>query len=183
MKNVLVPLSNGTEEMEAVIVVDMLRRAGCSVTVAGDGNVVVCSRGVRIVPDVLIDDIGDDETYDAIVLPGGAQGVSHFIANHHLQQILERHRSAKRLIGAICAAPVVLHEFGLLDQGAVLTSHPSVADVLAPYTYTLDRVAVDGRLVTSRGAGTAFEFALTLIRQLAGETIATRVATDIVMYE
>lgn len=183
MKKVLVPIANGTEEMEAVIVIDMLRRAGCEVVIAGEGNVVICSRGVRIVPDIDIDDVHDDDVFDAIVLPGGGQGVERFIANNHLEQVLKRHMAAHRWIGAICAAPTVLHEFGLLAESAVVTSHPSVADVLAPYTYTLDRVATDGRLVTSRGAGTAFEFALTLIRHLVGETTSTRVATDIVMYE
>ena len=88
-----------------------------------------------------------------------------------------------RLIGAICAAQMVLHEFGILPARAVVTSHPSIATVLAPYTYTLDRVASDGRIVTSRGAGTAFEFSLALIRKLTDDTTATRIATDIVMFE
>ncbi len=183
MKKVLVPIANGTEEMEAVIIIDMLRRASLDVTVAGEGDIVVCSRGVRIVPDVHIDDIHDDHHYDAIVLPGGEQGVSNFINNHALEQILERHVSQKGLIGAICAAPMVLHEYGLLPARVVVTSHPSIANVLAPYTYTLDRVASDGRIITSRGAGTAFEFSLALIRKLTDDTTATRIATDIVMFE
>ena len=183
MKKILVPIANGTEEMEAVIIIDMLRRASMEVTIAGDGNVVVCSRGVRMVPDIIIEDITEDECYDAIIIPGGSQGVGNFLNNHALEQILLRHMARKGLIGAICAAPMVLHEFGLLHQGAVVTSHPSIADVLAPYTYTLERVAIDGHVVTSRGAGTAFEFCLALIRKLADEATATRIATDIVMYE
>ncbi|MEN9281281.1 MAG: hypothetical protein RL594_216 [Bacteroidota bacterium] len=183
MPKVLVPISNGTEEMEAVIIIDMLRRAGCDVVVAGDGDVVVCAWGVRLLPDIMIDDIADDDVYDAIVLPGGSQGVNNFARSAALEQVLRRHAASKGLIGAICAAPTVLHEFKLLHDGAVVTSHPGVADVFAPYTYTLDRVAVDGMVVTSRGAGTACEFALALIRRLADEKTARRVASDIVMYE
>lgn len=183
MSKVLVPISNGTEEMEAVIIIDMLRRGGCDVVVAGDGDVVVCAWGTRLLPDIMIDDIADDDTYDAIVLPGGSQGVSNFARSSALEALLRRHAAAKGLIGAICAAPTVLHEFKLLPERAVVTSHPGVADVLAPYTYTLDRVASDGSIITSRGAGTAFEFSLALLRRLADEKSARRVASDIVLYE
>lgn len=179
----LIPIANGTEEMEAVILIDMLRRAGVDVVVAGDGNVVTCSRGVRIVPDCILEDLSDDENFDAIVLPGGQQGVQNFIENAQLENMLQRHRERKGVIGAICAAPVVLHEFGMLASNAVVTSHPSTAEQLQSYAYTLDRVAKDGRLITSRGAGTAFEFALALIRVLADEKTASRVASDIVLYE
>lgn len=181
--SILVPIANGTEEMEAVIIIDMLRRAGLDVVVAGDGDMVTCSRGIRIVPDISIDDINDDDMYDAIIMPGGSQGASSFASNHALAHIVTRHRSAKRLIGAICAAPVVLHEYGLLRSTNVITSHPTYADMLSPYAYTTERVADDGGIVTSRGAGTAFEFALVLIRKLTDEATARRVATDIVLYE
>lgn len=183
MKKILVPISNGTEEMEAVIIIDMLRRAGCDVTVAGDGDVVVCAWGTRILPDMMIDDIADDDVYDAIVLPGGTQGVNHFIANQQLEQIIKRHHASNGLVGAICAAPLVLHDFGLLPDKAVVTSHPGVAETFAPYTYTLERVAAEGNIVTSRGAGTAFEFSLALIRRLVDEKTSLRLASDIVMYE
>jgi len=183
MKKILVPISNGTEEMEAVVIIDMLRRAGCEVTVAGDGDVVVCAWGTRILPDMMIDDIADDDVYDAIVLPGGTQGVNHFIANQHLEHIVKRHHKEGVLVGAICAAPLVLNDFNLLPQNAVVTSHPGVAETFAPYAYTLDRVATDGKIITSRGAGTAFEFALTLIRRLVDEKTSLRIASDIVMYE
>lgn len=169
--------------MEAVIIIDMLRRAGCEVVVAGDGDVVVCAWGTRILPDVMIDDITDDDVFDAIVLPGGTQGVNHFIANEQLEYIVKRHHKAQGLIGAICAAPLVLHDFGMLPNNAVVTSHPGVAETFSPYAYTLDRVAADGTIVTSRGAGTAFEFALALIRRLVDEKTSLRLASDIVMYE
>lgn len=180
---VLVPIANGTEEMEAVIVIDMLRRAGIDVDVAGAGDVVTCSRGVRIVPDIALHEIAEDDMFAAIVLPGGSEGVEELIRNPYLENILRRHKERKGLIAAICAAPTILHEFRMLAPGTVLTSHPSVADQLKQYAYTTDRVAEDGLLITSRGAGTAVEFALALIRRLANGTTASRVASDIVLYE
>lgn len=183
MHQVLVPIANGSEEMEAVIIIDMLRRAGLDVEVAGAGDVVTCSRGVRIVPDIALHEISEDDTFAAIVLPGGSEGVEELIKNPYLENILRRHKERNGLIGAICAAPTILHEFRMLSAGTVLTSHPSVADQLKQYAYTLDRVAEDGLLITSRGPGTAIEFSLALIRRLADATTASRIASDIVLYE
>lgn len=180
---ILVPIANGTEEMEAVIIIDMLRRAGLDVVVAGDGDMVTCSRGIRIIPDIAIDDIADDDEYSAVILPGGGQGVENFIANHALANIIARHKKMKAVIGAICAAPRVLHEFGMLKANQKVTSHPSVEPDLKAYQYSLERVVNDAGIVTSRGAGTAFEFALELIRLMVDDKTATRVATDIVLYE
>ena len=115
---VLVPIANGTEEMEATIIIDMLRRAGVDVLVAGDGDMVTCSRGIRIIPDTNIDDISDDDEFDAIVLPGGGQGVENMINNQSLAAIVARHAAKRGLIGAICAAPRVLHEYGVIKAGA-----------------------------------------------------------------
>jgi DJ-1 family protein len=180
---VLVPIANGSEEMEAVIVIDMLRRAGVDVTVAGDGDMVTCSRGIRIIPDIAIDDISDDDEYDAIVLPGGGHGVENLISNVSFASILARHAAKRGIIGAICAAPRMLHEMGLLKAGAKITSHPSTEQDLKVYDYRTDRVVTDGRVITSRGAGTAFEFALALIRVLEDDATAMRIASDIVLYE
>lgn len=179
----LVPIANGTEEMEAVIIIDMLRRAGVDVTVAGDGDMVTCSRGVRIVPDIAIDDLADDDDFDLIILPGGDQGIENFLDNEALRQLIIRHRVAKRTIAAICAAPVILHELGLLRGNTVITSHPSRADDLKDYQYSTERVVEHDGIITSRGAGTAFEFTLAIIRRLIDEATARRVATDIVLYE
>lgn len=179
----LIPIANGSEEMEAVILIDMLRRAGVDVTVAGDGDMVTCSRGVRIVPDIALDDLADDDEFDLIVLPGGDQGVENFLDNEALRQMIVRHRTSKRAVGAICAAPVILHELGLLRSNTKITSHPSRAEDLAVYQYSTERVVEHDGIVTSRGAGTAFEFALEIIRRYADEATARRVATDIVLYE
>lgn len=180
---VLVPIANGSEEMEAVIIIDMLRRAGADVVVAGDGDLITCSRRVRIVPDVTLDDILDDEVFDAIVIPGGSRGVTNLTENRSFEEVLTRHRKKNLLTGAICAAPLLLHELGFLRAKDAITSHPSVADVLGRYAYTTDRVAVSGSIVTSRGAGTAIEFTLELIKVLFDDTTASKVATDIVLFE
>ena len=180
---VLVPISNGTEDMEAVIIVDMFRRAGLDVTVAGDADIITCAHGLRLVPDLSIDELDADDVFDAIVLPGGSQGVDHMIQNDTLTRLMPPHHAARRLIGAICAAPMILHEYGFLKGDAAVTSHPGVASDLSVYQYSTDRVVEDGHIVTSRGAGTAFEFALIIIQRLVGDTVATRVATDIVLYE
>ena len=169
--------------MEAVIIIDMLRRAGVDVVVAGDGDMVTCSRGIRIIPDISIDEIHDDDHFDAVILPGGSQGVEAFASNSTLAHIVARLRNSKALVGAICAAPAALHEYGLLRSGQIVTGHPSIMNVLAPYTYSLNRVAEDQGIITSRGAGTAFEFALALIKRLVSEEAARRIATDIVLYE
>ncbi len=179
----LIPLANGTEEMEAVIMIDMLRRAGIEVIVAGDGDMVTCSRGVRIVPDMAIDDIADDDEFDLIILPGGRQGVQNFLENEALRTILARHRAARKPLGAICAAPLVLHELELLKSGSMVTSHPSIADELKSYKYSMNRVVEDNGIITSRGAGTALEFSLEIIKRFTDEATARRIATDIVMFE
>lgn len=183
MATALVPIANGSEEMEAVIVIDLLRRAGIDVTVAGDATVVTCSRGVKIIPDTTIEELTDDDTYDAVVLPGGSQGVDALAASHTLELLVRRHHAAKKYIAAICAAPTLLHEWGLLAPATVVTSHPGVESVLQGHTYVTDRVVTAGRIITSRGAGTATEFSLEIIRRLVGDAAAARVATDIVLYE
>jgi DJ-1 family protein len=180
---VLVPIANGSEEMEAVIIVDVLRRAGVNVLFAGDADIVTCSRGVRILPDVIFQDIGEEELFDAVVLPGGQQGVQHLVENNQIRDLVDSHRKAGKLVAAICAAPAMLHEWGMLERSNVVTGHPSIEQQLRPYTFSFDRVVEDGALITSRGAGTALEFALALVRRLVGQETARNVARDIVLYE
>lgn len=165
---VLVPIAPGVEEIEAVTVIDVLRRAGVEVTVAGlvDG-VIEASRGVKLVADVALDEVAD-VTFDAVVLPGGLGGTQRLRADPRIRMILQRSRRAGSLIGAICAAPTVLWDAGLL-AGKHATGHPSVLDVLAGAHTSEERVVVDDGIVTSRGAGTSMDFALALARLLVGE--------------
>lgn len=178
--SVLVPIAHGTEELEAVAVVDLARRAGFRVRLAGQSDNVICSRGVRIAPDLLWSELDDSERYDAIVLPGGAEGVEQFLQSPELEHLLRRHAAEGALLGAICAAPVVLHTFGLLPRACAVTSHPSVEDQLRQYDYRTDRVVQSGKIITSRGAGTAVEFALAIVEALAGPKRAQEVAERIV---
>lgn len=165
---VLVPIAPGVEEIEAVTIIDVLRRAGAQVTVAGlvDG-VIEASRGVKLVADVPLDAVVN-VAFDAVVLPGGLGGTNRLRADPRIRAILERSRRSGSLIGAVCAAPTVLWDAGLL-HGKRATSHPSVVDVLTGAHTTDERVVIDDGIVTSRGAGTSMEFALALARLLAGE--------------
>ena len=169
MARVLVPLAEGCEELEAVTVIDLLRRAGVEVVTAGlEPGPVRCSRGVVLVPDTTLDEaMGAD--YDMVVLPGGGPGTERLDADPRVREILRRHAERGRWTAAICAAPKVLAHAGLLD-GRRATSYPGVLDgvAVAGLRYEEAPVVRDGRVVTSRGPGTAMDFALELIELLEG---------------
>jgi 4-methyl-5(b-hydroxyethyl)-thiazole monophosphate biosynthesis len=179
-KEVLVPVADGTEEMEAVTIIDVLRRAGAHVTVASvDGEVITASRGVRLAADCLIADCRRMR-YDLIVLPGGMPGAERLRDHPLLKELLERQVREDRWLGAICAAPaVVLAHHGWL-QGRTATCHPAFAERLPDRSAVDARVVVDGRMVTSRGPGTALEFALRLVVLLYGRDHAEKVALPMV---
>lgn len=180
-KKVLVPIAAGTEEAEAIIIIDLLRRAdGVKIFVAGESDVTTCSRGVKIIPDVLIDSIDEDAEWDAIVLPGGLGGVENLSANEHFIGILKKHTANSRLTGAVCAAPLILAEHKIFPSDAQITSHPTVKALLRNFGYSDKSVVKSGRFITSRGVGTAIDFALAIIEELAGEEIANKVADSIV---
>ena len=180
-RKVLVPIANGTEEMEAVILIDMLRRAGIEVIVAGEKKQATCSRKVKLVPDKLLSEIDSGESYDAIVIPGGIGGTDNLSVNSHLRKIVENHKNKNCIISAICAAPLVLKKYGILRENNKITSHPSVKDSLQEFEYVEENVVVDNNLVTSRGAGSAFEFALKLIEMLVDKETAIKIAGNIVL--
>jgi 4-methyl-5(b-hydroxyethyl)-thiazole monophosphate biosynthesis len=169
MANVLVPLAQGCEELEAVTVVDLLRRAGITVDTAGlDGRPVRASRGTVLVPDITLDEaLGRD--YDMVVLPGGQPGADHLKDDARVIELVSRMAGQGRYTAAICAAPRVLAQAGLL-AGRRATSFPGALDVAAipGIDYTDSPVERDGTLITSRGPGTAMDFALELIEILAG---------------
>lgn len=164
-KHVIVPLADGFEEIEAVAVIDILRRAGVTVTVAGvGGQSVKGSHGIRIVCDRPIEAC-DPSSADAIVLPGGMPGAVNLGKNTHVTGAIHHMYEAGKLLGAICAAPTVLAAEGILD-GRRATSHPAHADQMAGCDYVEEPVVVDGTLITSRGAGTAVAFAAALVERL-----------------
>jgi protein deglycase len=175
MKRVLILLANGFEEVEAVTPIDFLRRAELDVTVAGVGSLEITgSRGLKVMCDSLVADL-DAGTYDAIVLPGGMPGASNIAANADAGKIITTMMKESRLVGAICAAPaVVLEPLGLL-KGKRATCYPGFETRFTDVLFSEDRVVVDGNLVTSRGPGTAAEFALMLVSKLAGEDKAAEI--------
>jgi len=181
MPRALVFLAPGAEEMETVIVVDVLRRAGIEVTLAGvDGaQAVTCSRNVKLVPDCALADV--QGAFDVLVLPGGAKGAENLAASPLVQKLLRVQAEAGKPIGAVCAAPIALVA-AQVGQGRKLTSHPSVKDKVAPHgAYLEERVVEDGPFITSRGPGTTFEFALALVAKLLGREAADKVAAPMLL--
>ncbi|MEJ2142245.1 MAG: DJ-1/PfpI family protein [Gammaproteobacteria bacterium] len=170
MAKVLVPLAQGCEELEAVTITDLLTRAGIEVVTAGlDDKPVKASRGMVLMPDHLLDEVMDQE-FDMIVLPGGLPGADHLNNDPRIQQLVKKLSQANKITAAICAAPRVLATAGLLDNKQV-TSFPGALDNFKArnMNYLEDAVVVDGNVITSRGPGTAMDFALTLIEKLAGK--------------
>lgn len=174
--NVLVPLAQGCEELEAVTITDLLTRAGFRVVTAGlDNQPVTASRGMVLLPHTTMDVIMDHE-FDLIALPGGLPGADHLRDDPLVQQKLTQMAQAGKYIAAICAAPKALAKAGLLNHHKA-TSYPgSLNDAnVTSLEYVEDAVVVDGKLITSRGPGTAMDFALTLIELLAGKSARDKV--------
>ncbi len=169
MPVVLVPLAQGCEELEAVIIIDLLRRAGIEVVIAGlDAQPVIASRGVRLLADTTLDEALSRE-YDMVVLPGGAQGVENLERDPRIRALLLKMAEQGRYTAAICAAPRVLATVGILS-GRRATSYPGVLHGMKPPGVRLSQEAIvqDGPVITSRGPGTAMDFALALIGVLLG---------------
>lgn len=166
---VLVPLAQGCEELEAVTIIDLLRRAGIEVISVGlDQHQVTASRGVVLVPDRSLDEVLDED-FDMMVLPGGLPGADLLQADPRINALLHKINDQGGYTAAICAAPKVLASAGLL-QNKTATAYPGVLEALKLPQLSLSEQAVvkDGRVITSRGPGTAMDFALTLIETLAG---------------
>lgn len=181
MAKVLVPLADGCEELEAVTIIDLLRRAGIDVVTAGlKPGIVKASRGVQLVPDVTLD-IALRDDYDMVVLPGGMPGASHLKDDARIITLLRKMADAGKYTAAICAAPMALAEAGLL-AGKQATSYPGFLDAMnvAGMHFRADAVVQDGRVITSRGPGTAMDFALTLVEALMGAATRQQVEAGLV---
>jgi 4-methyl-5(b-hydroxyethyl)-thiazole monophosphate biosynthesis len=170
MARVLVPLAQGCEELEAVTITDLLTRAGIQVVTAGlDSRPVRASRGMTLLPDTTLDEVMEQD-FDMIVLPGGLPGADHLNEDARIHQLLKRLNAEGRYTAAICAAPKVLASAGLLD-GRKATSYPGALSGmdLPRVDLQLERVVRDDKVVTSRGPGTAMDFALELVELLVGK--------------
>ncbi len=169
MASALIPLAQGCEELEAVTVIDLLRRAGMEVVTAGlDERPVTASRGVTLIPDTTLDAIAS-RTFDIVILPGGLPGADYLDQDPRIRELLSRVTEQGGYAAAICAAPKVLANAGMLE-GKQATSYPGVLDRmdLPQVEVDLQPVVRDGQIITSRGPGTAMDFALEIIEVLAG---------------
>ncbi len=179
---VLVPLAEGFEEIEAVTIIDVLRRAGCEVVVASLlPGPVRGAHGIEVRADTelgLVDAAG----FDLIVLPGGQPGTLNLAGDPRVLEILRAHHGRGRTTAAICAAPSVLQAAGVLGD-ATVTSHPSVRSMLG--IAKLDNgsaVVRSGSIVTSQGAGTAMQFALELAAECAGRAKSDELARAMMVH-
>ena len=174
----LVILHPGFEEIEAVSPIDLLSRASVEVVSASttDGRAVLGRSGITLMADTLLADAAL-EAFDAVILPGGP-GIGDLRKNRLLCDLLQRQHAAGQWLACICAAPLLLLDAGLLDGGTRYTCHPSVEEEL-PGRAEAAAVALDGTILTSRGAGTAVEFSLALIEKLRDRKTAEAVAESI----
>ena len=176
---VLIPLAEGFEEIEFTTIVDILRRAGLDVVTAGLKPGLVEGRSkVKVMPDAALDDVRL-ANFDAIVLPGGSPGFVNLGNDERVIKAVQEMDKAGKYVAAICGAPSVLIKAGVLE-GRRATVHPAGVDELASCAqYVDERVVVDGKMVTSKAAGTAMEFALKLVEVLAGEDKVKKIQEDV----
>src|SRR3970282_712118 len=179
MKTVLVPLAQGSEELEAVTVLNILRRAGIeAVSASLDGQPIRGARGTMLIPDTSLDE-ALKRSFDMVVVPGGQPGSSKLNADARIIKLVQRMATEDRYVCAICAAPSVLAAAGLLD-GKRATSFPGSPGGVPQVPRQPQSVVEDGKLITSRGPGTAMDFALTLVERLAGKTKRDEVEAGLV---
>ena len=173
MAKVAVILADGFEEIEALTVVDVLRRANIACHMVGFEARVTGSHAIQVQADRVFD--GDLSEYDMIVLPGGMPGSAHLRDNEQLIAELQKCEQVGKKVAAICAAPIVLNRAGLLKDKE-FTCYDGVQEQIADGHYRKETVVVNGHLITSRGPATALAFAYNLVEQLGGDADALREA-------
>ena len=180
MMRVLIPVANGSEEMETVILADVLRRAGWEVTLAGiqGEGPITASRGVRLIPDTQWEKL-DLSIFDMLVLPGGNGGTKALCENDGVQEALRIFDIKELWIGAVCAAPLALHRAGILKNRA-FTCYPGTEKNMQRTDRSTDPVVVDGHIVTSQGPGTTIPFALKLIELIDGSGTTEQIASELI---
>ncbi len=172
---VLVFIAEGFEEIEAVTLVDVLRRAEIPTELVGvEGSLVTGAHGIAVSATLLLSKLVLGPT-DAIVLPGGMPGSAHLRDNLRVRDLLQSAFEAGSLVGAICAAPIALEAAGIL-KGKRATGYPGFS--LPSAIYSDAAVVIDGNIITSRAPGTALQFALALVERIRGREISSRLAAD-----
>ncbi len=182
MAKVLMPLAHGFEEIEALAVVDVLRRAQIEVVLAGlQPGPVESARNVSVNPDTTLDAINPN-VFDMIILPGGQPGTDNLNADNRIHELLKEFAAKGKMIGAICAAPTVLAAAGLL-KGKHATSYPSYSDRLTDAVFENRPVVSDGSIITSQGPGTALVFGIEIAARLAGRQVADQISKAMLVHE
>lgn len=174
MPKVAVVLADGFEEVEAMAIVDVLRRAEITVVIAGlHEGPVTGARKVKVIPDTVIETVRSDD-FDMIVLPGGQPGADNLNAHPRVKDLIREFSEKGKLTGAICAAPIVLGSAGVL-KGKHATAFPSYRDKLGGAVYEEKAVVEDGNVLTSRGPGTALNFGLAIVERLVNKEKARKI--------
>lgn len=177
MPKALVLFADGFEDIEGIAAVDILRRAGITTVAAGvTGNIVTSKHGIRSHMDSRFIDM-DTSKYDALVIPGGTEGVENLLRNPNVIKLVQNYAAAGKIVAAICVGPKVLAQAGVLKdkRATIFPGYEKFLERPRP-----DKVVVDGNIITSQGPGTAVEFALKIVEQLLGSTASSAVRQHIV---
>ncbi len=176
---IMVPFADGFEEIEAITNVDVLRRAEINViTISLEKKIVKGAHNIEFITEGNINDV-DITQLEGIVLPGGMPGAVNLRDNKKIIDIVKELYKNNKLIGAICAAPIVLEKAGIINDKKV-TSYPGFENKLKSCKYKSDRVVIDGNIITGRGPGTALEFALSIVRYLKNDKISEQIRKDMI---
>ncbi len=180
MSKLLLLLAEGFEEVEALTTADLLRRAGldCDLCALGASLHVCGSHRILVTADLLFQQV-DPEDYDGIILPGGMPGTRHLAAEEGVRRLLRKYCSEGKLTAAICAAPTVLAEAGLLN-GKKAVCYPGMEEQLSGAEVLTSQSVTDGSIITGRGLGAAIPFALEIVRYYMGAETALKLAQQIV---
>lgn len=168
MSKIIIPISNGFEEIEAITIIDVCRRANIDVTIAALENIqTIGAHNIKVEANCMVDEINTSD-FDMIVLPGGVPNAFTLAENEKVQSLLKEFKSQNKNIGAICAAPYALYKADVLNEN--YTCYPSFETKIKDNGYHADdAIVIDGKVITSRGPATAMSFALEIVNILCGE--------------
>lgn len=174
MSKIIVPISNGFEEIEAISIIDICRRAQIEVTIAAVENIeTIGAHNIKITADCMINEVDENE-FDMIILPGGLPNAFTLADNEKVQSLLKQFKENDKNIGAICAAPYALHKANVLNEN--FTCYPSFEEKIRVNGYQSNTPVVkDGKVITSRGPATAMSFALEVVRVLKGDDVSENI--------